>query len=561
MIKRNISFFLFFIISYIYSQDVYSEVRKKYWSFEENDQRAFTYLNKNIVKAKSEQNHQELFQAYKDAILFSKDKKIEYADSSIVAAKLTGNSDFIGDSYLSKGAIYYFNYREFQFALNEYLKAYEYLKDSKNGFLKYQNLYHIGVIKSYLGYYKEALEIFKECIVFFESQTRFDLHENLIYNNTKGYLNSLHQAIICYQALGQFDQADQLLKKAAQSIPKSKDFKLENSYFKKSTGISEFSKGNYSQAIKEFDLALPTLIKVNDFTWASYVYYYKGKSYTKTGHPDLGVRNYKKVDSIFKKYKFILPELRNNYEDLITYYKKRNDAENQLYYTNQLLQVDSVISSDFKYLSTRIHRDYDTKSLLEVKEDLEKTNSFGKILLVICIIIILLLGALVYYRSRKQKQIQQKYMQLLIKMEEAKVTENIEVSLAYDVSKNVKLDKNIVEKLLNDISNFEISKGYLEKGLTLKKLSDQFKTNTSYLSQVINEYKGNNFNTYINILRINYATQKIYDDREWRKYSIEHIASASGFSNRQSFSNVFLEQNGIRPVDFIKNRIKETEIS
>jgi len=561
MIKRNISFFLFFIISYIYSQDVYSEVRKKYWSFEENDQRAFIYLNKNIVKAKSEQNHQELFQAYKDAILFSKDKKIEYADSAIVAAKLTGNSDLIGDSYLSKGAIYYFNYREFQFALNEYLKAYEYLKDSKNGFLKYQNLYHIGVIKSYLGYYKEALQIFKECIVFFESQTKFDLHENLIYNNTKGYLNSLHQAIICYQALGKFDQADQLLKKAEQSTPKNKDFKLENSYFKKSIGISEFSKGNYTQAIKEFDLALPSLIKVNDFTWASYVYFYKGKSYTKIGNPDLGVRNYKKVDSIFNKYKFILPELRNNYEELITYYKKKNNAESQLYYTNQLLKVDSVISSDFKYLSTRIHRDYDTKSLLEVKEDLEKTNSFGKILLMICIVIIVLLGALVYYRSRKQKQIQQKYSQLLIKMEEAKVSENIEVSLKYDVSKNVKLDKNIVEKLLNDINNFEINKGYLEKGLTLKKLSDQFKTNTSYLSQVINEYKSNNFNTYINILRINYATQKIYEDREWRKYSIEHIASASGFSNRQSFSNVFLEQNGIRPVDFIKNRIKETEIT
>ncbi|MBW8522869.1 helix-turn-helix domain-containing protein [Chryseobacterium chendengshani] len=561
MIKRIISFFFFFIISYLYSQDVYSEVRKKYWSFEENDQRAFIYLNKNIVKAKSEQNHQELFQAYKDAILFSKDKKIEYADSAIVAAKQTGNSDFIGDSYLSKGAIYYFNYREFQFALNEYLKAYEYLKDSKNGFLKYQNLYHIGVIKSYLGYYKEALQIFKECIIFFESQTKFDLHENLIYNNTKGYLNSLHQAIICYQALGKFDQADQLLKKAEQSTPKNKDFNLENSYFKKSIGISEFSKGNYTQAIKEFDLALPSLIKVNDFTWASYVYFYKGKSYTKTGNPDLGVRNYKKVDSIFNKYKFILPELRNNYEELITYYKKKNDAENQLYYTNQLLKVDSVISSDFKYLSTRIHRDYDTKSLLEVKEDLEKTNSFGKILLIICIVIILLLGALVYYRSRKQKQIQQKYSQLLIKMEEAKVTENIEISLKYDVSKNVKLDKTIVEKLLNDINNFEMNKGYLEKGITLKKLSDQFKTNTSYLSQVINEYKGNNFNTYINILRINYATQKIYDDREWRKYSIEHIASASGFSNRQSFSNVFLEQNGIRPVDFIKNRIKETEVT
>jgi len=53
--------------------------------------------------------------------------------------------------------------------------------------------------------------------------------------------------------------------------------------------------------------------------------------------------------------------------------------------------------------------------------------------------------------------------------------------------------------------------------------------------------------------------KKIYQDKEWRKYSIEHIASAAGFSNRQSFSNIFLEQNGIRPADFIKKRMKELE--
>ncbi|WP_115618902.1 helix-turn-helix domain-containing protein [Chryseobacterium indoltheticum] len=90
----------------------------------------------------------------------------------------------------------------------------------------------------------------------------------------------------------------------------------------------------------------------------------------------------------------------------------------------------------------------------------------------------------------------------------------------------------------------KINKGIWEQGITLKKLAEEFKTNTSYLSQVINEYKGSNFNTYINALRINYATQKIYHDKEWRKYSIESIASAAGFSNRQSFSNISLNKMG-----------------
>ncbi|CAD7799689.1 hypothetical protein CHRY9390_00522 [Chryseobacterium aquaeductus] len=556
MIKRILTLCLCFFTSFLFAQDIYSGLRNKYWGFEENDERAFVYINQYINKAKSEKNYSELFQAYKDAILFSKDFKIKYADSAVSAAKLSGKNDLIGDAYNSKGAIYYFNHRKFQFALNEYLTADEYLKDSKNELSKYQNIYHIGVVKSYLGYYDEALVIFKQCISYFETNAKRVLHVNTIYNNKKGYLNSLHQAIICYQALGKNNEVKRLLKLAEASTPKSKDFNLEYSYFKKSSGVADFTRKDYSQAINDFNASLPGLIKVNDFTWVSYVYFYKGKCFTNQGKLELGVENYKKVDSIFNKHQFILPELRSNYEELINYYKKQNSPENELYYTNQLLKVDSVISSDFKYLSTRIYKDHE---LLEAKENLEKTNSFGIALLIIFGVIIILLGLLVFYRNRKQKQIQQKYNELLVKIDHDKLPDQVVESLIFDENKNVKLDQNIVEKLLKDITAFEANEGFLERGLSLKKMAEYFKTNTSYLSQVINEYKGSNFSTYINVLRINYATQKIYHDKEWRKYSIEHVASASGFSNRQSFSNIFLEINGIRPVDFIKKRIKELE--
>jgi len=547
----------------MYSQDYYSKLREKYYAYEENDPKALVYVNQYIKKAKSEKNYSELFQAYKDAILYSENQKMIYADSALVAAKNSGNNDLIGDGYLSKGAIYYFNQRKFQYALEEYLKAYEYLKDSKNEFLKYQNIYHIGVVKSYLGYYDEALKIFNECIDFFETKIDGDIRKNIIFNNTKGYLNSLHQAIICYQMLGKDEQANKLLNMAETKIPKTKDFYLEKSYFTKSLGVSEFKNKNYKKAIIYFDQALPELIKVNDFTWASYIYFYKGKSYELLGDLNLEVENYRKVDSIFNKNKFILPELRSNYEELIEYYRKDNNHKEELYYTNQLLKVDSVIATDFKHLSSRVYKEYDTKMLLETKENLEKTNSYSKLLIFICLAIIITLGIVMYYRIRKQRNIQKNYDDLLIRLEEnihaEETTPLVKPEVVDSGDKNIKFDNSIVEKLLNDIHTFENKQGYLEQGITLKKLAEQFKTNTSYLSQVINEYKGSNFNTYINVLRINFATQKIYHDKEWRKYSIEHIASAAGFSNRQSFSNIFLEQNGIRPADFIKKRIKELE--
>jgi len=562
MIKRIFTLSFLFIISIMYSQDYYSKLREKYWVYEENDPKALVYVNQYIKKAKSEKNYSELFQAYKDAILYSENQKMIYADSALVAAKKSENSDLIGNAFLTKGSVYYFNQRKFQFALEEYLKAYEYLKDSKNEYLKYRNIYHIGVVKSYLGYYDEALEIFEQCINFFEAKIDGDINDNLVFNNTKGYLNSLHQAIICYQMLNKNAEATNLLQKAAEKTPKTKEFYLENSYFTKSLGVSEFKKKNYKKAIYYFDKALPELLKVNDFTWASYIYFYKGKSYELLGDLNLEVENYRKVDSIFNKNKFILPELRSNYEELIEYYRKDNNHKEELYYTNQLLKVDSVIASDFKHLSSRVYKEYDTKMLLETKENLEKTNSYSKLLIFICLAIITALGIVMYYRIRKQRNIQKNYDDLLIKLEENNQTEIVTPPVKTEIDggdKNIKFDNSIVEKLLKDIHTFENKQGYLEQGLTLKKLAEQFKTNTSYLSQVINEYKGSNFNTYINVLRINFATQKIYHDKEWRKYSIEHIASAAGFSNRQSFSNIFLEQNGIRPADFIKKRIKELE--
>ena len=49
-------------------------------------------------------------------------------------------------------------------------------------------------------------------------------------------------------------------------------------------------------------------------------------------------------------------------------------------------------------------------------------------------------------------------------------------------------------------NNFEqIGDFFLEKGITSSKLSSELGTNTTYLSQFLKEYKGSNFNTYINI--------------------------------------------------------------
>ena len=82
-------------------------------------------------------------------------------------------------------------------------------------------------------------------------------------------------------------------------------------------------------------------------------------------------------------------------------------------------------------------------------------------------------------------------------------------------------------------------------------MSKKVGTNSKYLSKIINKYKEKTFSNYINDLRIEYAINKLYSDKQFRKYSIEAIADDLGFKSSRSFFGVFQKKTGISPSYFI----------
>ncbi|SHK90514.1 helix-turn-helix domain-containing protein [Chryseobacterium polytrichastri] len=562
MIKKLLFIFPLVIFQLFLSQKGYSDyykLREKYENFEENNEKAFSFIQPYINKAKKEKNYEKLVQGYKDAVFYttSKDKKLMYSDSAIGAAKLSENKDLISIAYLEKGVVYYYHYKKYQQALNEYLLAYEYSKDTKNEFLKFQNLYYIGVVKSYLGYYLEAAELFKQCIDHYSSQAKSNLHPNEIFNNKKGYLNSLRQLIICYRHLGKNKEADSAVEIGLSEVGNNKDYAQEKGYFLLSKGISNYKKNEYSAAIESFTQSLIPVKNSDDFAWLSVDYFYMGKSYLGLKNNSESILYFKKVDSIFQKNQFILPELRENYELLINHYKKEGDKEQQLYFTGQLLKADSIISKDFMYLSSKIHKEYDTKTLLDEKKKLEKTNSWGSFIIIGLVILAIALAILLIIRYRREKDIQQKYILL-----EEKFSTHHSVSekpLPIIEDKRIGLDEGKIEELLKKLKSFEDKKDFTQKGLTINKLANQMGTNSNYLSQVINDCKGMNFNKYLSELRINYITNLLFENKEYLKYGIETLAKECGIASRQNFSDLFYELNGIRPTDFIRKRKQELD--
>ena len=146
-----------------------------------------------------------------------------------------------------------------------------------------------------------------------------------------------------------------------------------------------------------------------------------------------------------------------------------------------------------------------------------------------------------YYFRREKKVYQQKYTNLLTKSARKKSSKQIEIA------------PEIIEGIIYKLKKFGEEQEFLKNDITLAKVAKKFKTNSSYLSKVINSHKKQNFANYVNDLRIEFCIEKLKTDSKFRRYSIKSIAQEIGFNNIQSFSSAFQKRMDQNPSDYIQN--------
>lgn len=104
---------------------------------------------------------------------------------------------------------------------------------------------------------------------------------------------------------------------------------------------------------------------------------------------------------------------------------------------------------------------------------------------------------------------------------------------------------------LEKISNYlEVEQRFLDKDLTLTKLTEELHLSSSYTSRIINEAYGKNFKEFVNEYRIEMACKKLLSD-SLKNYTIEGIAQESGFHSRTAFYNAFKKSIGMSPGEYI----------
>lgn len=538
----------------------YQEIRKFYETKELNDESALPFIHKFIQKAKRSNDYRGVALGYRDAVAYSSkiDLKLKFADSTIQAALKTKNNDLISDAYVGKGIIYSHHMKKYQSALDEFIKAYNYSLKSKDEYLKHKINYHLGNVKSYLGFYEEAVGHFNTSIRYFESGAKSSEHPNTLYNFRKGYYNILHQMTICYRHLNKAEKADSLVELGINLTKQQNEFQLEHAYFLKCKGILYYHQNKPNDALYFLKKALPQILRKNDSTWVSIIYFYLGCIYKDNDDVAMGTSYFAKVDSIFNQHQFIFPEIRSNYNSLIDQYKKKNDKNKELYYTKQLLRVDSILVKDFKYLSKKMFRDYESRKFEDEKESLKNSRLAA---VMVGVIILIITFTVLVYRHHHEKELKRKYDELQERLTVYKNEIQPEVEIMEENTqpkKQVVSDEKAIE-LGRKLAIFEQKQQFVQKGLTCTKLAEQLKTNSHYLSTYINDEKGMNFNKYLAELRIRYITNLLNSDSKYLNYKIVGLAAECGIASRQNFSDLFYEFNGIRPTDFIK--MKQMEIN
>ncbi|MDR6967266.1 YesN/AraC family two-component response regulator [Flavobacterium arsenatis] len=248
------------------------------------------------------------------------------------------------------------------------------------------------------------------------------------------------------------------------------------------------------------------------------------------------------------------PLLKSINRQLAVNYLALNNKVNYQLYSNEFLRLNNTLEqAEQESVNNAFNLISQEQELYFEDEKKEHSVYFYVVLAssIIIILICLLLWIKVRWKKKRLKEIIN-YLEISRNIF-AKTTPEIK-----EPNKKISIPLETEQAILAKLKRFEASTKFTSNEMSLAVLAGQFDTNTKYLSEIINKHYQDNFNTYINKLRINFIIQKLKTDPNYMHYKISYLAEKSGFSSHSSFATVFKSITGIAPVTFIELLKEET---
>ncbi|WP_271766390.1 helix-turn-helix domain-containing protein [Aquimarina algiphila] len=519
-------------------------------NYRENPKNAHIYANAYLEKGKSESKNVLTAHGYfLISHLYMRDERcLGYADSIIRLTKASRNNGLLTRGYLLKGD-YFLKKGLFQKACSNYKMASQVVVESSNSRTKYFYNRSIALLKSSIGQHREALNIFREC------------YQYAFQEDIEGKFEDMFFLAKGFNKLKMLDSASYYNREGIRESLNAKNKKELYNLFALNSGVTHFHKTEYKKAIDSITKVLSDLKENTKNQELITSYLYLGKVYFKIDLKEKGVHYLKKMDSVTQLQEVVFSEMSEGYELLINHFEKQKNTEKKLLYTQKLSKIKMILNRNKTDSLQQVIKEYNVPLIVSKKDkkisyqDSDITTWKGFVIISVLLIVISI-GIMIYlYNDRNRYQ---KSFRAVVSYTN-KVSGNHEYLKKTEKEQldDLKISPESVQKILNGIKDFEDKKRYLNKKYTLNVLAKELKTNSTYLSKIINIYKEKNFSNYLHDLRVGYAIERLRDDEKFRRYSIKGISEEVGFKTSESFAKAFHKKTGIYPSSFIK-RLKST---
>ncbi|MDY7394817.1 AraC family transcriptional regulator [Aureibaculum sp. 2210JD6-5] len=442
----------------------------------------------------------------------------------------------LGQNYVALG--------QFKKAFKIYDKCLEIAQKENLGFYKAVMPTIIADLYYTIGNYKEALTRQKES--FNALNYVDDITENTRVYNRGAIIISMSNT---YLKLNEKDSALWVLDKGEKEKLDTLDLAIKTSF--------KTQRGQVYLEKKEFDKALVHLKEAENIAYRNdsilapaIVGFTLAETYYNLKKYDSAIAILEKGIAI-KKQKTKEIYLTEDYKLLAKIYKEAGNLEksNENYEKYILNQTALEKSKDTISLS------FHTQELSNLEE--EKSSQKKRFYLFMGVglaLLIILLGYIIYLIKEKKKNTE-KFNALLSKFNQEQTT-TLEI---IDTKDNVleekisaEVNEETTEQILSGLQTLKEQEYFLRQDCNSYNVAKKIKTNTSYLSKVINSHFEKNFNTYINDLRINYALLRLKNDNRFRSFSVQSIAEELGYKSADSFTKYFKLRTGLNPSFYIK---------
>jgi len=475
----------------------------------------YPYADELLKRARVSGNPEHYLKAYHLKSLSTLGQESQnYTDSLYSLAKSRKNSKYLATAYFLKGRNDY-DLGEYKKSLNNYLLCQDIL-DSGLDSTRLETLVkdNIGLIRILIGDNEGAIEIFKELLLNYKED-----------GNDVYYLETLFSLAVAHHQNGDFQKSQDFVKEGMELAEG-----IENgpkSYFLSILGANQYGLGEYPKALVNLKKANLFFKENEDIMRQAIAHYYMGKSYDALDFKDSSLLEMQMVDALYRENPSSLyPLTRGAWEKLLDEARRKGDTESELRHITTLLTIDSIVSSNFRYINQNLTKRYDMPQLMEERRDLESGYQRRNRLLVYGVITLAIISLMVFLSWKSKPFVKSKQN-----------PKEVNSTKRHSKSPKIKLTKDKVNQISDGLSNMEVEKFYLKPNITLKEVADILGTNNKYISLYLNRHAGSSYSTYINGLRINHFIQKLSTDPTFvKKYTLDAMAQQCGYTSNKALN-------------------------